>query len=191
VFEGIAVIKFSGAFPSAAGLLRSDAIKTKVKPAILRRLSRHRAPLAYTNRVKLSLMDRAGISASHLFGDPQLSATKPCVSGVGDLYFFGAIEYFSKDNRVVMLMSLASPGGFVSIRVAPASSGTRYLLDIRLSGVSQPLVRTYDGTAVRADANGHALFVVTGKPDQTATLTFTIDGDGLYNFHDVTISRIS
>jgi hypothetical protein len=106
------------------------------------------------------------------------------------LYFFGAIEYFAKDDRAVMLMSSASPGGYIVVRVAPATPGTRYLLDVRLPALNQPFVRSYDGTVVRADAGGHALFVVTAGAGGSAILSLTVDGISIYNFHDVTISMI-
>jgi hypothetical protein len=162
-----------------------------VKPVTLRRLSKLKIPVRYTPSRKLAILDRVGIAAGKLVGEPQLSAREPCIGGVGDLYFYGALEYLSKDNRVIMLMSGATPGGFIVVRAAPAAPGSRYLLDVRLSALAQPFVRSYDGTVVRADAQGHALFVATAGADRTAVLSLTVDGTGLYNFHDVTISRIS
>ncbi len=195
VFEGIAIVSRGGRgrFPPAPGsVVRFPNLIVKpVKPATLRRLSKLKIPVRYTPSRKLGILDRVGIAAARLSGDPQLSAREPCISGVGDLYFYGALEYFSKDNRVIMMMSRATPGGFIVVRAAPAVPGSRYLMDVRLSALGQPLVRSYDGTVVRADPQGHALFVVTAGADRTAVLSLTVDGTGLYNFHDVTISRIS
>ena len=195
VFEGIAVVRRGGRgkFPPAPGsVARFPNPRMKpVKPATLRRLSKLKIPVRYTPSRKLAILDRVGIAVGKLVGDPQLSAREPCISGVGDLYFYGALEYFSKDDRVIMLMSGATPGGFIVVRAAPAAPGSRYLLDVRLSALAQSFVRSYDGTVVRADAQGHALFVVTSGADRTAVLSLTVDGTGLYNFHDVTISRIS
>ena len=195
VFDGIAIVSRGGRgkFPPAPGSVARfpNLVVRPVRPATLRRLSKLNIPVTYTPTRKLAILDRLGVVATRLLGDPQLSAREPCTSGVGDLYFYGALEYFSKDNRVIMLMSSATPGGFIVVRAAPAVAGSRYLLDVRLSALVQPFVRSYDGTVVRADAQGHALFVVTAGAARTAVLSFTVDGTGLYNFHDVTISRIS
>jgi hypothetical protein len=195
VFEGIAVVSRGGRgkLPPAPGAVARfpNSHGKPVKPVTLRRLSKLKIPVRYTPSRKLAILDRVGIAAGKLVGEPQLSAREPCTGGVGDLYFYGALEYLSKDNRVIMLMSGATPGGFIVVRAAPAAPGSRYLLDVRLSALAQPFVRSYDGTVVRADAQGHALFVATAGADRTAVLSLTVDGTGLYNFHDVTISRIS
>ncbi len=195
VFEGIAVVRRGGRgkFPPAPGSVARfpNPHMKPVKPATLRRLSKLKIPVRYTPSRKLAILDRVGIAVGKLVGDPQLSAREPCISGVGDLYFYGALEYFSKGDRVIMMMSGATPGGFIVVRAAPAAPGSRYLLDVRLSALAQSFVRSYDGTVVRADAQGHALFVVTAGADRTAVLSLTVDGTGLYNFHDVTISRIT
>src|SRR6266700_1882796 len=91
VFEGIAVVRRGGRgkFPPAPGSVARfpNTHMKPVKQATLRRLSKLKIPVRYTQSRKLANLDRVGIYVGNLVDDPQLAARDPWISGVGDLYF--------------------------------------------------------------------------------------------------------
>src|SRR5262245_40217228 len=156
-----------------------------------RALSRMTAPAPSNWRQVVILLNKAGISFTHLDEPPpgqfRLSSRQPYIEGAGYLYLYGALEYIPKQDRVIMNDSTSNGGGFVGMFAIGTQPGHHYLFDVSVS--ANVTLETYQGTTVKADNKGHAFFVVTAANDGTASITFFVR-DGLYNFHNVVVSKI-
>ena len=69
--------------------------------------------------------------------------------------------------------------------------GARYLLDISVAG--SPGLRldsVYGDASATADSKGHVLMVVTTGSNLDAAVSLGVTGSGMYNFHNVVVSRL-
>ena len=88
-------------------------------------------------------------------------------------------------------MSRLGGGSFCSVIFHADSPGTRYLLDISVSGAPNlTLTKIGGGASATADSKGHVLMVVVAGSGAETAISLMVDGVGMYNFHNMVVSRI-
>jgi hypothetical protein len=184
---------------SLATLVKSG---TPAKTGTRNSLAAHRhalakavTPPAYTRRERNALLARAKLDFNVGLDLPSkefsLSVRKPYADGSGQLYFFNVSDYIPEQDRAALFMSKLGGGSFFSVIVHSDAPGARYLLDISVSG--SPGLRldsVYGDAAASADSKGHVLMVVTTGSNADAVISLGVTGSGMYNFHNVVISRL-
>jgi hypothetical protein len=154
-------------------------------------LIKAKAPRPYTMRDRVSLLNRAGFEFNPPTDDVNLSARYPYSEGKGRLYFFNVSDYYTDQDRAALFMSRLGGGSLFSVIVRPDSPGARYLLDISVSGAPNlTLTKIGGGASATADSKGHVLMVLAAASAAEAGISLMVDGVGMYNFHNVVISRI-
>jgi hypothetical protein len=156
-------------------------------------LEKAASPAAYTRKIRASMLERAGLDLSHfaLSGETRLSVRNPYVDGSAGLYFFNVSDYFTDQDRAALFMTNLGGGSIFSVVVHGDAAGARYLLDISVSGApGLVLEATGGGASATADAKGHALFVITTGSSRDAGISLVVKGTGMYNFHNVVVSRL-
>jgi hypothetical protein len=154
-------------------------------------LQKAKAPLAYAMSDRASLLTKAGLKFNPPTEELALSVRKPYVESAGSLYFFNVSDYLTDQDRAALFMSKLGGGSFFSVTVHAPSPGARYLLDISVSGVpGLTLTSITGGTSATADSKGHALMVLSAGSSAEAAISLIVNGSGMYNFHNVVVSRI-
>lgn len=154
-------------------------------------LQKVKAPLAYAVSDRVSLLTKAGLEFNQPTDELTLSVRKPYVEGAGGLYFFNVSDYLTDQDRAALFMSKLGGGSFFSVTVHGATPGARYLLDISVSGApGLTLTSITGGTSATSDSKGHALMVLAAGSSSDAAISLTVNGLGMYNFHNVVVSRI-
>jgi len=154
-------------------------------------LQKAKAPLAYALSDRVSLLAQAGIEFNAPADELSLSVRSPYVEGAGGLYFFNVSDYLTDQNRVALFMSKLGGGSFFAVTVHGAAPRARYLLDISVSGApGLTLTSITGGTSATADSKGHALIVLAAGSSSDLAISLTVNGVGMYNFHNVVVSRI-
>jgi hypothetical protein len=153
------------------------------------------APSAYTRRERTALLARAKLDFNVGLDLPlkefSLSVRKPYADGSGQLYFFNVSDYIPEQDRAALFMSKLGGGSFFSVIVHSDTPGARYLLDVSVSG--SPGLRldsVYGDASATADSKGHVLMVITTGANADAAISLGVTGNGMYNFHNVVISRL-
>jgi hypothetical protein len=163
-----------------------------------RALLNAKSPKAYTVKDRAALLKKAGLEFNPPTGDVHLSVRYPYAEGFS-LYFPNVDEYDTDQDRVGLFM-MSKPGdglfsfpsgSFFSVIFHADSQGARYLLDISVSGAPNlTLTKASGGASATADSKGHVLMVVVAGSGAEASITLMVDGPGMYNFHNVVVSRI-
>lgn len=192
----IPVVKASSV-RSLSKLIRADGSTTAgirlPNTAHRRLLAKAAAPLPYTRRTRASLLARADLNLDRvaLSGDFSLSVRRPYLNGSGELYFFNVSDYYTDQDRAALFMTKLGGGSFFSVIVHADAPGARYLLDISVSGPPNlRLDNAWGGSSATADSKGHVLMVITAGSNSDAAISLVVDGSGMYNFHNVVVSRI-
>jgi hypothetical protein len=184
---------------SLAALVKSSASTkagTRNSLAVPRQaLAKAVQPPAYTRRQRAALLAQADLNFKAGLVVPSrefsLSVRKPYADGSGQLYFFNVSDYIPEQDRAALFMSKLGGGSFFSVIVHSDAPGARYLLDISVAG--SPGLRldsVYGDASATADSKGHVLMVVTTGSNLDAAVSLGVTGSGMYNFHNVVVSRL-
>jgi len=88
-------------------------------------------------------------------------------------------------------MTQLGGGSFFSVTVHAAAPGAHYLLDISVSGApGLSLTRIWRRNVRYADSAGHVLLVLSAGSQSEAGISLIVEGEGMYNFHNVVLSKI-
>jgi len=165
---------------AATGLATQRAVLNKTK-----------APVNYTAKDRMSLLTKAGFEFNPPTDELKLSLRTPYVEGSGRLYFFNVSDYFTDQDRAALFMSRLGGGSFISVIFHVDSPSARYLLDISVSGSPNlTLTKLGGGASATTDGKGHVLMVVAADSGAQTGISLMVDGVGMYNFHNVVVSRI-
>lgn len=154
-------------------------------------LQKAKAPKAYTAKDRAALITKAGLAFNPPTDELTLSVREPYVEGAGRLYFFNVSDYMTDQDRAALFMTKLGGGSFFSISLHASLLGARYLLDISVSGASGLVLTSIaGGTSATADSKGHVLMVLDAGPHVDAAISLVVNGAGMYNFHNVVVSRV-
>ena len=178
-----------------SSIVRDFPVAPKPSPADLaarrRALLNAKAPKAYTAKDRAALIAKAGLDFNLPTDDLTLSIRKPYAEGAGRLYFFNVSDYITEQDHAALFMTKLGGGSVFSISLHANSPGVRYLLDISVSGApGLTLTSITGGTSATADSKGHVLIVLAAGPSADAAISLIVSGVGMYNFHNVVVSRI-